>query len=815
VTNSHEFLEDEIREGFPIPAMIKASWAAQMEVLSEIEKVCQRHDIKYCAAFGTLLGAARHSGFIPWDDDLDISMLRDDLNVFLEHAKSELPKGYEIINYRKHGRPDDFIFRVINSTAIRFDGPFLEKYHGFPYVAGVDIFPFDYLGSDEDLIKHQKEVATKLIDYSVGVATGKYTDPLKLKKIRDYMEKIEKEFNVHVERVDILSEQLAHLTERIFSVTPKDEAKYVSLFVNLLNWNSKIPKEYYEELIEIPFENTSIPVPGNLHEVMVLTYGEHYLTPYKKGGLHDYPYYKAQEEQLNEKMKFPPCRYEYNENEIKEAFETRESKMSRQREVKEQAVGTLNLLKEVHTEIKKSMMEDNFSQALDLLAQAQEAALKIGELIDGAFSKDRLCKEKANNDNEVKTAEKLTIISAIENYCEAVFIIYNAIESCQNSKEKALNAIEESGLISGLTDEKCEDVTEFILNAYLDEMLKSVDTDLKVKKQVVFLPYKASMWDSLESVWKKADAAPDTDAYVIPIPYYEKNPDGSFAKMHYEADEFPKYVPIIHYDDYNLELEKPDVIYIHNPYDNANYVTSVHPHFYAKNLKQYTNELVYIPYFVLYEISDDDERALKNLEEFVLTPGVINADRVIVQSESMKKHYVDILSKFAGENTRPLWEKKIEGSGSPKVEKLKNTKYEDLEIPSDWDEKLKTEDGSKKKAVFYNTSLASALAGREKYLAKIKRVLKIFADNKDSITLIWRPHPLLESTLRSMRPELADDYVKIVEDYKRENFGIYDDTPDLDRAIIISDAYYGDHSSVVQLYKMTGKPIMIQNIEIE
>ena len=162
-----------------------------------------------------------------------------------------------------------------------------------------------------------------------------------------------------------------------------------------------------------------------------------------------------------------------------------------------------------------------------------------------------------------------------------------------------------------------------------------------------------------------------------------------------------------------------------------------------------------------------------------------------------------------------LWEQKIEGSGSPKVEKLKNTKYEDLEIPSDWDEKLKTEDGSKKKAVFYNTSLASALAGREKYLAKIKRVLKIFADNKDSITLIWRPHPLFESTLRSMRPELADDYVKIVEDYKRENFGIYDDTPDLDRAIIISDAYYGDHSSVVQLYKMTGKPIMIQNIEIE
>ena len=51
-------------------------------------------------------------------------------------------------------------------------------------------------------------------------------------------------------------------------------------------------------------------------------------------------------------------------------------------------------------------------------------------------------------------------------------------------------------------------------------------------------------------------------------------------------------------------------------------------------------------------------------------------------------------------------------------------------------------------------------------------------------------------------------------DYKRENFGIYDDTPDLDRAIAVSDAYYGDPSSVVQLYKETGKPIMIQNVAV-
>lgn len=107
------------------------------------------------------------------------------------------------------------------------------------------------------------------------------------------------------------------------------------------------------------------------------------------------------------------------------------------------------------------------------------------------------------------------------------------------------------------------------------------------------------MWDSLESVWKEADADPDCDAYVIPIPYFDKNQDGSFCEEHYEGDQYPKDVPIIHYNEYDLEMRHPDVIYIHNPYDEYNNATSVHPHFYSKNLRNFTDKLIYIPYFIL------------------------------------------------------------------------------------------------------------------------------------------------------------------------------------------------------------------------
>lgn len=97
---------------------------------------------------------------------------------------------------------------------------------------------------------------------------------------------------------------------------------------------------------------------------------------------------------------------------------------------------------------------------------------------------------------------------------------------------------------------------------------------------------------------------------------------------------------------------------------------------------------------------------------------------------------------------------------------------------------------------------------------KIKDALAVFKENKDDIALLWRPHPLIVATLDSMVPEISEQYKKIVEDYKAEGWGIYDDTADMDRAIAISDAYYGDPSSIVQLYEKLEKPIMIQNVNV-
>ena len=116
-----DFFCDEVRDGFMVPAMVKEAWGAQLEVLSVIDSICKKHNIPYWADWGTLLGAVRHGGFIPWDDDLDISMKRKDYEYFMKIAKNELPEGFCVINYATHEDFWLFLGRIINTKKACFE----------------------------------------------------------------------------------------------------------------------------------------------------------------------------------------------------------------------------------------------------------------------------------------------------------------------------------------------------------------------------------------------------------------------------------------------------------------------------------------------------------------------------------------------------------------------------------------------------------------------------------------------------------------------------------------------------------------------
>ncbi len=415
-------------------------------------------------------------------------------------------------------------------------------------------------------------------------------------------------------------------------------------------------------------------------------------------------------------------------------------------------------------------------------AKCQEAAINLGGYLETLGDMDYT-----------------SMVSILEDYCENIY-------------QMGVNIQDEN---------QCRKLAKKI-RKQLFQLQNAITYDMPPdKKEVVFLPYKAAMWDSLESVWRAAQEDQQCEAYVIPIPYFDKNPDGSFREEHYEGDLYPEDVPITRYDEYDFEEHRPDIIYIHNAYDNWNLVTCVHPKFFSSNLKKWTEQLVYIPYFVLDEVDPDNEQTVEGIKHFCFMPGIINADKVVVQSEGMKRIYINEFLKAAKEHglqgkhlDRAYLEQKFLGLGSPKYDKVAATKKEDLDVPAEWLKVIEKADGSWKKIILYNTGIAALLVHDEKWVDKIESALKIFRENQDEIALLWRPHPLIESTMKSMRPEVMQKYMLLKEHYLAEGWGIYDETADVDRAVVLSDAYYGDASSVVQLYQQTGKPIMIQNVEI-
>jgi len=338
------------------------------------------------------------------------------------------------------------------------------------------------------------------------------------------------------------------------------------------------------------------------------------------------------------------------------------------------------------------------------------------------------------------------------------------------------------------------------------DLHRFMEAEIDNKVEIIFMPYKYSMWDSLESVYYAAKADPRCNVYCMPIPYYTRNADGSFGEFHCEGKLFEKTVEVVDWETFDLAKRCPDIVYIHNPYDGHNYVTSIHPDFYTQKLKTYVGEVVYIPYFVL----DSDTVKKKEIMPFAMMPGVLYADKVILQSERIcnlyKECYQDLLLHNGIVPEEEILQNKFLNMGSPKIEKALNEQI--IDLPSAWKEKIYNESGKKKKVIFYNTGVSEILNLREKLLYKMEWVFKQFQMHQDDFVLLWRPHPLIIETIKSMRWELLEQYEKLRDWYIQNEIGIYDDGIELDVAVKISDGYYGAYSSVAELFKAEGKRVL-------
>jgi phosphorylcholine metabolism protein LicD len=296
ISFSKAFFQDEVREGFFITTMMKRYWAAQLKILSEISNICDRHSINWFADCGTLIGGVRHGGYVPWDDDMDICMLRSDWNRFFEVAKEELPEGYEVLTIEKEVEYKEPIGRIVNSHAIDYSPSHLEKFYGCPYTIGIDIFPLDNIYDDEEREKDRVERARAAIEA--------YKNNTNEKKSRKLLLEIEKTYRE----------------------CPGEQAKKVGLMPFYIpNGNHIYDKELFRTCIEIPFENTYVRVPAAYNSVLSIEYGD-YLKVVKGGGEHGYPVYGEQEKILRNAIKRNPYRYTFDKEELIRSIKRYEDK---------------------------------------------------------------------------------------------------------------------------------------------------------------------------------------------------------------------------------------------------------------------------------------------------------------------------------------------------------------------------------------------------------------------------------------------------------------------------------------------------------
>lgn len=241
-----------------------------VSILKDVDNICEKHNLKYFLDAGTLLGAIRHKGFIPWDDDMDIGMLREDYEKFLKIAKQELPNHLFLQTFESDKYYD--IYQV--PCKVRYNGTILiekaigenEKMHNGVYI---DIFPYDSLPKYNFVYKIQRAISRIILQSFV--------------RLRDVPKKLTYKNKITFSFYKIIT--------KIF--TAKKRRKFFNFLIKWNDINSKYmgygvdtawseyvyKKQDYFDLIKLEFEGEHFYGPKNADAILTALYGDYMTLP--------------------------------------------------------------------------------------------------------------------------------------------------------------------------------------------------------------------------------------------------------------------------------------------------------------------------------------------------------------------------------------------------------------------------------------------------------------------------------------------------------------------------------------------------------
>lgn len=238
--------------------LIRKLQVSQYYILEKFNVFCLEHKLKYTLDFGTMLGAIRHEGFIPWDDDIDVAMLRDDYEEFLSLKKEWDNEKIFIQNYRTD---PEFIhsftrLRLNDSLALQDEWKNLKIHHGI----FIDIFPYDTVASTELGRKNHADEIALIQAEKMKYVKSNTVNASNLRKLNEKQNRLVAKYNDKFKR----HEEVSHMTQGLKSYC---------------DWRRSVSD--FSETRLVNFENDLYPIPNDYDTILKNTYGKYMEYPIK------------------------------------------------------------------------------------------------------------------------------------------------------------------------------------------------------------------------------------------------------------------------------------------------------------------------------------------------------------------------------------------------------------------------------------------------------------------------------------------------------------------------------------------------------